>query len=94
MKKKLLRRILVIGGISLAGVIALAVIIPLFVTYSPMDGLVSAGDLAGGESAFITIPFEGTDGIDIHYLNEAGDSSAAAAFVLLHGSMYNANTWD
>ena len=46
-------------------------------------------------SQFVTIPFEGTDGIDIRYIEEQSTSSEAeTAFVLLHGSVHNAFTWN
>jgi len=45
-------------------------------------------------SQFLTLPFEGTAGIDVHYLEAAprrGDSGVV--FLLLHGFTFNAFTW-
>ena len=47
------------------------------------------------DSKFITIPFEGTDGLELHYLdNGAATESDSKTFVLLHGSVFNSFTWN
>ena len=56
-------------------------------------GLEAATQVAGPEDRFVTLPFEGTDGLDIHYV-EAGDANARHAVILIHGSVFNASTWD
>ena len=48
--------------------VVLLVVGPFFIKVTPLEGLSSPAQAASGESKFITIPFEGTDGIDIHYL--------------------------
>jgi pimeloyl-ACP methyl ester carboxylesterase len=83
----------------LAGLIVLAVLTvaigPFLVPVRPLDGLVAAQDLAAPESQFVTIPFDGTDGIDIHYLSSGSNTSDdAPTFILLHGSNFNAFTWN
>jgi len=59
---------------------------------TPLDKLATAQAVAAPESQFVTIPFDGTDGIDIHYL--AGDVAGQdePTFVLLNGSNFNAFT--
>lgn len=88
---KTLAKVLLIIGIL--GVLLLA-IGPFLIPVSPLEGLSSAQQVATEGSNFITIPFDGTDGIDIHYLsggdNESGNTPT---FVLLHGSNFNAYTW-
>jgi pimeloyl-ACP methyl ester carboxylesterase len=60
-----------------------------------LAGLAAAQEVAPDDSRFVTIPFEGTDGLDIHYLERGSDAGGAKpTFVLLHGSMFNAFTWD
>lgn len=42
----------------------------------------------------VTLPFPGTDGIDTYYLYEESKIETDKNFILIHGSMYNTNTWD
>ncbi|MEJ2022335.1 MAG: alpha/beta hydrolase [Maritimibacter sp.] len=81
-----------LGIAALLILIALAVV-PFLIPVRPLEGLVSADQLAGPGDRFITLPFEGTDGLDIHYV-EVGDPTARHAVILLHGSVFNASTWD
>jgi pimeloyl-ACP methyl ester carboxylesterase len=68
---------------------------PFLIPIRPLEGLAAAQEVAPDDSGFITIPFEGTDGIDIHYLDRGSDADGTKpTFVLLHGSMLNAFTWD
>jgi pimeloyl-ACP methyl ester carboxylesterase len=48
--------------------------------------------VAEAGSRFVTLPFEGTDGLSFHYL-EQGAAGPETAFVLLHGFTFNAFTW-
>jgi pimeloyl-ACP methyl ester carboxylesterase len=94
MKKHLLRRSLLILG-SLTGFALLAVlIVPLFISAEPLENLSTAESAATERSRFVTIPFEGTDGIKIHYLESGSDGEEGPVFVLLHGSLYNSFSWD
>jgi len=95
MKKRFFKiAIMVLGGILILGVLLL-VLGPFLVPVSPLEGLASPQDVATGESQFVTIPFEGTDGLDIHYLEAASAASELPyTFVLLHGSNFNAFTWN
>jgi len=95
MKRKPLKTIAKILAILAIFLILIVIIGPLLVPVKPLDGLGTPLQAAQDESQFITIPFEGTDGIDIHYL--ADDLSAddtEPTFVLLHGSLFNAFTWN
>jgi pimeloyl-ACP methyl ester carboxylesterase len=75
--------------------VALLVVGPLLIPVRPLEGLASAQQMAPHDSRFVTIPFAGTDGIDIHYLVEGSNSDGkGATFVLLHGSLFNAFTWN
>ena len=95
MKNKRFRKILaVLGGFFL--IIAVLVMVgPFLIKVAPLEGLTSAAQAASSESKFITIPFDGTDGIDIHYLEGGSDTSEQPfTFVLLHVSNFNAFTWN
>jgi pimeloyl-ACP methyl ester carboxylesterase len=83
-----------LGALLIATVLVL-LLGPFLVPVRPLEGLETAREAATSESAFVTIPFEGTDGIDIHYVSAGMPSGGEApTFVLLHGSMFNANTWN
>jgi pimeloyl-ACP methyl ester carboxylesterase len=94
MKRVLKTLAIVLGSIALLLILVIA-IGPFLVPVNALTGLVTARDAALPESNFITIPYDGTDGLDIHYL--ADDMAAAGekpTFVLLHGSLFNAFTWN
>ena len=75
--------------------IALAAVVPFLIPVKPLDGLAPARTLATEDSRFVTIPFAGTDGLDIHYFDQAAiEPDENRVFVLMHGSVFNANTWD
>ncbi|MBX0328590.1 alpha/beta hydrolase [Oscillochloris sp. ZM17-4] len=90
-----IRRFLKILGVIallLVGVVALG---PFLIPVTPLEGLESAQAVAPEASAFVSIPFAGTDGIAIHYRTAgAAAREPAPTFVLLHGSLFNAFTWD
>ena len=88
-----MKRILKWLGAALLGLVLLAAIVPLLVPVRPLDGLLPPGDLAGPDSQFVTLPFAGTDGIDIHYVDK-GPREAERVVILLHGSVFNLSTWD
>jgi pimeloyl-ACP methyl ester carboxylesterase len=75
--------ILVVAAIVLIG--------PFLVPVPELEGLQPTQSLAAENSQFTTIPFPGTDGIDIHYI-EGGNGGTR--FVLLHGFSSNVYTWD
>lgn len=83
-----------LGKIILAVLAVLLVIIligPFLVPVRPLEGLQAPAALAQNESAFLTLPYPGTDGIDIHYRT---DGEGEPAFVLLHGFASSLFTWD
>ena len=82
------------AGIVLLALLLLAAVVPLLIPVSPLENLQSAQSVALSESQFMTIPFAGTDGIDIHYLADDVQDSDETTFVLLHGSLFNAFTWN
>ncbi|MCO5194346.1 MAG: alpha/beta hydrolase [Anaerolineae bacterium] len=72
----------------------LAAIVPFFIPIAPLEDVSTVEQAAAPESQFVTIPFEGTDGIDIHYLTDQVQDERELTFVLLHGSVFNAFTWN
>ena len=95
MKKRFFKTtVLILGCIVIIGVLLLA-IAPFFIPVNPLEGLASVQEIETNESKFVTIPFEGTDGLEIHYL-EGGSNQGETpnTFVLLHGSNFNAFTWN
>jgi len=94
MKKKFFKRLLLIIASISVFLTAAIVLVPLFISPSQIEGLADAPEIKKNESRFINIPFEGTDGIDIHYMEKGRSDSDEPVFILLHGSMYNLFTWD
>lgn len=94
MKKHLIKRI---GVIVLAIIIIFMIgilLIPLFINTKPLEGLVSIDKVKSHNSKFVTVPFSGTDGIDIHYVQSEVNPQNDEVFIFLHGSMYNLNSWN
>lgn len=88
MKKKILRITLAI----MAALIILIAVVPLFIPVESYTGLNEPEELLEDGGAIVTVPFEGTDGINIYYdLNVENENSKN--FILLHGSMYNSKSW-
>lgn len=44
-------------------------------------------------SRFVTVPFTGTGGIDLHYLESGRTDDETPTFLLLHGFTFNAFSW-
>lgn len=82
------------AGIVLLVLLLLMAIVPFLIPVTPLENLGSAQSVALPESQFLTIPFAGTDGIDIHYLADEPQGEGEPTFVLLHGSVFNAFTWN
>ena len=94
MNKRFLKRLAKILGIIFILIILLLAVGPFLIPVAPLEGLASAQQVATNESKFITIPFSGTDGIDIHYMsNNTNATDDTPTFVLLHGSNFNSYTW-
>ena len=95
MKKRFFKTLAVILGAIVILIMLLLAVGPFLIPITPLKGLASAQQVATNESKFITVPFDGTDGIDIHYMASKLDSTAQEpTFVLLHGSLFNAFTWN
>jgi len=93
-KKRLKTAAKVLAGLIVLGIIIVAVG-PFLIPVRPHEGLVAAQDVTAPESQFIQIPYEGTDGIEIHYLSSSFNTpNNEWTFILLHGSNFNAFTWD
>ena len=84
-----------IWGRRLAIFLAVALLIlligPFLIPVPPLEGTVPPQTLAGENSQFITLPYPGTDGLDIHYWDQG---SGSRTFLLLHGFALNVYTWD
>ena len=95
MKNKFFKKALTILGVFLLIMVVLLTVGPFFIKVTPLEGLANPVQAASNKSKFVTVPFEGTDGIDIHYL-EGGSATNGQpyTFVLLHGSNFNAYTWN
>ncbi|MCA9897999.1 MAG: alpha/beta hydrolase [Ardenticatenaceae bacterium] len=78
-------------AIFLAIVLLILLIGPFLIPVPPLEGTLPPQTLADEQSQFITIPYPGTDGLEIHYW-DAGDGPRH--FLLLHGFASNVYTWD
>jgi pimeloyl-ACP methyl ester carboxylesterase len=82
----------------LAVLVALVVVVviagPFLISGKPSEGLASNAEAASDESRFLEVPFTGTDGLEVHYLEHSSEASSdATPFLLLHGFTFNAWTW-
>lgn len=67
---------------------------PFLISAKPSAGLASNAEAALAESRFVEIPFTGTPGLSVHYLEQGADAAPETTpFVLLHGFTFNAWTW-
>lgn len=82
------------AGIAMLILLLLVAIVPFLIPISPLENLRTTQTIAQAESQFVTIPFAGTDGIDIHYLADEAKTEDEPTFVLLHGSLFNSFTWN
>lgn len=95
MKKRVLKTVAIILGTLIVLIILLLAVGPFLIPVRPLEGLAPAQQVAAADSQFVTIPFDGTDGINIHYLaNELDTADGAPTYVLIHGSLFNAFTWN
>ncbi|WP_129677855.1 alpha/beta fold hydrolase [Candidatus Chloroploca sp. Khr17] len=92
---KRLAAVLKVFGVVVCVLAILVAVGPFLIPVAPLEGLGSAAEAAQAESDFVTVPFAGTDGIELHYLaKQTPAGTAETTFVLLHGSVFNAYTWD
>lgn len=88
-KRKWLKRI----GIVLGVLLLLSIVVPLFIPVEGEIGLAEPHELIEDNGAIVTIPFDGTDGLDIYYNYSVSEDHSDKNFILLHGSLYNSKTW-
>lgn len=88
------KKILKIMGIIFGLLLIIIVIVPLLIPIRGASGLKEPEELLEHNGAIVTLPFEGTDGIDTHYIFEPSKTSSETNFILIHGSLYNSSTWN
>lgn len=88
----MLKRLTLALAILFAVLLGVLLLGPFLIRTETVQSLGSASAAATPQSRFLTIPFPGTEGIGIHYLDAPGRGEAA--FVLLHGFTLNAFTWN
>lgn len=88
MKNKKLKITLIVISV----IILLILLVPLFIPIEGRSGLNEPEDMVTENSAIVTIPFEGTNGLDIYYEFKMNENSEKN-YILLHGSMYNSKSW-
>ncbi len=91
---KILKKFLKILVITFGVFTVLLLVVPFAIPIEGETGLNEKEDLANVNGDFVTIPFEGTDGIDMYYEYTPSRSDSDQNFILIHGSMYNAQTWN
>lgn len=82
------------AAVAVLALLLLVAIVPFLIPVAPLEDVGPVTEAAAPESQFVTIPFAGTDGIDIHYLADEAQAEDEPTFVLLHGSVFNAFTWN
>ena len=83
--------VVLVMGVLLLVVTALALPFAISPQTVQPDGTNQAA--ATPESRFLTIPFPGTPGLQVHYLERPGPDAGAHSFLLLHGFTFNSFTW-
>lgn len=97
MKKKnrdIKRRWPKVLGISVGVLLVILLIVPLFIPVNGADGLQEPDSLMDDDGYIVTLPFDGTDGIDTYYIYKEAQTETDRNFILLHGSQYNSSTWN
>lgn len=91
----MLRRIFQLLAVLLALTLAVVLLGPFLIPATSNAGPGRAADLAPAASRFVTVPFEGTQGISLHYqVSGPTDPEDHPTFILLHGFTFNLFTWD
>jgi pimeloyl-ACP methyl ester carboxylesterase len=96
-EKSRLRTVGRVIGAVFAVLVIIVLVGPFLVPVRDLENLVSARALARPDSVFVNVPFSGTDGVEMHYVERSSDmyrSETSRTFVLLHGSMFSLSTWD
>lgn len=92
------KRMVQIFGVLVVLVIGVVVLGPLLIPAGSIQPDGSARAAATVDSRFLTIPFAGTPGLEVHYLEHPADDQATAetrdlSFLLIHGFTFNSFTW-
>lgn len=86
--------LIILGSLLTLGLLVL-LLGPFLISSQPIEGLEPAEALATDDSRFVSIPFEGTGGLTLHYLEAEGSGEAEGpTFVMLHGFTFNAFTFN
>ena len=86
------KRLVQVFGVLVVLVIGVVALGPFLIPAGTIQPDGSARSAATLDSRFLTIPFAGTPGLEVHYLEhpaERGD----LAFLLIHGFTFNSFTW-
>ncbi|AUB85582.1 alpha/beta fold hydrolase [Candidatus Thiodictyon syntrophicum] len=90
----MLKRLVQVFAALVVLAIGAAVLLPLLIPAQTLQPQGSARAAATPDSRFMTIPFPGTGGLEIHYLERPAAAGAEQrAFLLLHGFTFNSFTW-
>ena len=88
------KRILLSLGVLLVLALLAAALLPLLIPAGSIQPQGTAQAAATPDSRFVQIPFPGTPGIEVHYLERPGGAgSDGRVFLLLHGFTFNSFTW-
>lgn len=91
---QMLRRVLLALLALLIMLLAIAALGPFLISTETVQSAGEARDAATPESHFMTVPFAGTPGLPIHYLERGtGAAGEGPVFLLLHGFTLNSFTW-
>ncbi len=93
MIKKIIKILLWLIGLTLLILVAVVALAPFLISTQSLQSTGSAANAALAESQFIDIPYTGSDGIELHYLDLQGDKDCGQAFVALHGFTMNLSSW-
>ena len=93
----MLKRLMQVFGAIVILALGAAALAPFLIPAATLQPHGSARDAATPASHFLTIPFPGTPGLEVHYLEGAAAPPSAASsqptFLLLHGFTFNSFTW-
>jgi len=81
-------------SIGVVVILLLALIAPLFIPINGAEGLQEPDSLMSDDGYIVTLPFDGTDGIETYYIYKEAQVETDRTFILLHGSLYNSSTWN
>lgn len=93
-KNKKTRKWPKVVGVILSVLLLLILLGPFLIPVKGATGLNEPVDLIGQNGNIITIPFDGTDGIDMYYIYKPAQIKTDQNFILIHGSLYNSYTWN